>query len=112
VSAREDWLWVFIASVAASLLHLGGNARLEKAGIGPAGEIAALGSWWPAWRLERASGQHVHVRRGQGGGRVVLAGSLGSTWPRTRRGRGPPAAYGRATAEQRGEREQGLVCEF
>ena len=84
----------------ASLLRLGGNAWLGKAG-----EVAALGSWRVEWRPERASGPRVRARRGQGAGRVALAVPLGSTWPRTRRGRGPLAAYGRAAAEQRGERE-------
>ena len=37
----------------------------------------------------------------------VLSGPPGSSWPRARRGRGPPAAYGRAAAKQRGEREIG-----
>ena len=59
------------------------------------------------WRRFAASRMHVHARRCQGAGQVELAGSLGSTWPRTRRGRGPPAAYGRAAAEQRGEMESG-----
>jgi len=45
--------------------------------------------------------------RAKGAGQVALEGSLGSTWPRTRRGLGPPAAYGRAAANQRGERETG-----
>ena len=111
VSAREDWLWVFIASVGASLLHLGGNARTEKAGIGLAGEITALGSWWPAWRLERASGPCPREMRPRGrtggtGGvpRIHLAAD--ESWTRS------TGAYGRAAAEQRGEVEQGPICDF
>ena len=54
----------------------------------------------------------VRARRCQGAGQVELAGSLGSTWPWTRRGRGPPMAYERAAAEQGGEMEHGLIFYF
>ena len=36
----------------------------------------------------------------QGAGQVVLESSHGSTWPRMRRGRGPPAAYDGRRAKQ------------
>ena len=69
----------------------------------PAGERAALAAGGVSWRRESGSGPHVRARRGQGAGQVALEGSLGSTWPQTRRGRSPPAAYGRAAAKERGE---------
>ena len=52
---------------------------------------------------------HVSVGRCQGAGQVVLEGFPGSTWPRMRRGRGPPAAYGgrRAKQSSREERDGG-----
>ena len=43
-------------------------------------------------------------RRGHPG---VLSGPPGSSWPRTRHRRGPPAAYGRAAAETEREMEIG-----
>ena len=42
----------------------------------------------------------------------VLSGPPGSSWPRARRGRGPPAAYGRAAAETEGEMEIGTFLQF
>ena len=60
-----------------------------------------------AWQLGRAPGTRAIVGRCQGPGQVALEGFPGSIWPWTRRGRGPPAAYGRAAAKQRGEREIG-----
>jgi hypothetical protein len=53
-----------------------------------------------AWQLGSASGTRVSVGRCQGEGQVVLEGYPGSIWPRTRRGRGPPAAYGGRRAKQ------------
>ena len=50
--------------------------------------------------------------RGQEAGRVALVGSLGSTWPRTRHGRNPPAAYGARWRSREGKVEQGFVCKF
>ena len=47
-----------------------------------------------AWRLGRASRARVLLGMCQGAGQVALERSPGSTWPRTRRGRGPPAAGG------------------
>ena len=65
-----------------------------------------------AWQLGKASGARVLLGRCQGAGQVALESSLGSTWPRTRRGRGPPAAYGRTVARQRetetGDEDEGL----
>jgi hypothetical protein len=69
----------------------------------PAGERAALAAGGVSWRRESGFGPRVRARRGQGAGQVALEGSLGSTWPWTRRGRSPLAAYGRAAAKQRGE---------
>ena len=69
----------------------------------PAGERAALAAGGVSWWRESGSGPRVCARRGQGAGQVALEGSLGSTWPRTCRGRSPPAAYGRAAAKQSGE---------
>ena len=53
-----------------------------------------------ARRLGRAPGTRVSVGRCQGAGQVALEGFPGSIWPRTRRGRGPPAAYGGRRAKQ------------
>ena len=47
----------------------------------------------------------VHEERPRGHPGVL--NSPGSSWPRTRRGRGPPAAYGRAAAETEREMEIG-----
>ena len=52
------------------------------------------------WRLGRASGARVLLGRCQGAGQVALESSPGSTWLRTRRGRGPPVAYGGRRAKQ------------
>ena len=46
--------------------------------------------------------------RGMTGGNAL---ALGVCWPRARRGRGPPVAYGCA-AEQIGERKQGWFSDF
>src|SRR6185312_10243157 len=75
--------------------------RAERAGS------AAHGG--AAWQLGRASGTRVSVGRCQGVGQVALEGFPGSIWPRTRRGRGPPAAYGGRRAKQstREERDGG-----
>ena len=54
-----------------------------------------------AWRLGSAPRTRVSVGRCQEAGQVALESSPGSTWPRTRRGRGPPAAYGGRRAKQR-----------
>ena len=43
------------------------------------------------------------VPRGKPGGAGGLPGSI---WPRTRRGRGPPAAYGGGRAKQRNREER------
>ena len=52
---------------------------------------------WPAsWHLPTLT----RVGRCQEAGQVALESSPGSTWPRTRRGRGPPAAYGGRRAKQ------------
>jgi hypothetical protein len=60
-----------------------------------------------SWRGVMAAGERVWAacprERGQGAGQVALESSLGSTWPRTRRGRSPLAAYVRAAVKQRGE---------
>ena len=53
-----------------------------------------------AWQLGRASGACVLLGRCLGAGQVALEGFPGSIWPRTRRGRGPPAAYGGQRAKQ------------
>jgi hypothetical protein len=53
-----------------------------------------------AWRLGSAPRTRVSVGRCQGAGQVALESSPGSTWPWTRRGRGPPAAYGGRRAKQ------------
>ena len=53
-----------------------------------------------AWRLGSEPRTRVSVGRCQEAGQVALESSLGSTWPRTRRGRGPPAAYGGRWAKQ------------
>ena len=73
--------------------------RTERAGGAAHGGVA--------WRLGRASGTRVSVGRCQGAGQVALEGFPGSIWPRTRCGRGPPAAYGgrRAKTEQAERRE-------
>ena len=68
------------------------SERAERAG----GELHG----GAAWRLGRASGARVLLGRCQGAGQVALESSPGSTWPRTRRGRGPPAAYGGRRAKQ------------
>jgi hypothetical protein len=47
--------------------------------------------------------------RGMTGGNAL---ALGVCWPREQCGRGPNAAYGRAAAEQRGERKQGQFSDF
>ena len=62
-----------------------------------------------AWRLGRASGVRVLLGRCQGAGQVALESSPGSIWPRTRCGRGPPAAYSgrRAKHSSREERDGG-----
>ena len=73
--------------------------RAERAGGAARGRVA--------WRLGSASGTRVSVGRCQGAGQVALEGFPGSIWTRTRRGRGPPAAYGGRRAKQskpRGER--------
>src|SRR6185312_16374930 len=59
-----------------------------------------------AWRLGRAPGTRVSVGRCQGAGQVALEGFPGSIWPRTQRGRGPPAAYGGRRAKQRNREER------
>jgi len=61
-------------------------------------------TWMAAWG---GVGDACLREEGPRAGHVALEGSLGSAWPRMRRGRGPPAAYGRAAAKQRGERETG-----
>jgi len=115
VSACEGWLH--------GLYRCGGDCRGGfvspgrqcAAGGGQnqaAGEVAALAGGGVSWRRFPASRTRVRTGRSQGAGQVALAGSLGSTWPWTHRGRGPPAAYGRAAAEQRGERNQGRFCDF
>ena len=71
--------------------RLGGEVA-ERAG----GELHA----GAAWRLGRAPRTRVSVGRCQEAGQVVLESSLGSTWPRTRRGRGPLVAYGGRRAKQ------------
>ena len=53
-----------------------------------------------AWRLGSAPRTHVSVGRCQEASQVALESSPGSTWPRTRCGRGPPAAYGGRRAKQ------------
>ena len=53
-----------------------------------------------AGRLESAPRTRVSVGRCQEAGQVALESSLGSTWPRTCRGCGPPAAYGGRRAKQ------------
>ena len=78
----------------------------------PAGERAALAAGGVSWRRESGSGPCVRARRVQGAGQVALDGSLRSTWPRTRHGRSPPAAYGRAVAKQIGEMEVGTYLQF
>ena len=42
----------------------------------------------------------------------VLSGLPGPRWPRTRRGRGPPAAYGRAAAKTQREMEVGTYLQI
>jgi len=96
---------VMACAKASSGVLIGGNARQGEVGAGAAGHQWRWRSGGVAWRRFAASRTGVRARRCQGAGRVALAGSLGSTWPRMCRGRGPPAAYGRAAAEQRGERE-------
>ena len=61
------------------------------------------------WARGVASGARVSVGRCQGAGQVALEGFPGSIWPRTRRGRGSPAAYGgrRAKQSNREERDGG-----
>ena len=65
-----------------------------------------------AWRLGSAPRTRVSVGRCQGAGQVAPESSPGSTWPRTRHGRGPPAAYGGRRAKQRkterGDEDEGL----
>jgi hypothetical protein len=65
-----------------------------------------------AWQLGSAPRTRVSVGRCQEAGQVALESSLGSTRPRTRRGRVPPAAYGRTVARQReterGDEDEGL----
>src|SRR6185312_11741140 len=68
-----------------------------------AGGVAHGGA---AWQLGRASGTRVSVGRCQGAGQVALEGFPGSIWPRTCRGRGPPAAYGGRRAKQSTGRRQ------
>ena len=53
-----------------------------------------------AWQLGKASGARVLLGRCQGAGQVALEISPGSTWPRTRRRRGPPEAYVGRRAKQ------------
>jgi len=65
------------------------------------------GAWRAAWQAPKWPGTRVGARRGQGAIQVSSAGPPGSSWPRTRRGRGPPAAYGRAAAETEREMEIG-----
>ena len=80
--------------------------RKRAAGGGqswPAGERAALAAGGVSWRQGSGYGPRVRARRGKGAGQVGLEGSLRSTWSRTRRGRSPLVAYGRAAAKQRGE---------
>ena len=77
------------------------GGRAERAG----GELHG----GAAWQLGSASGARVLLERCQGAGQVALEGFPGSIWPWTRRGRGPPVAYGgrRAageTEQPRGER--------
>ena len=77
--------------------------------------VASGGGWFGQGRLdgglaERAAALCMAGRRGSSGrgpGQVALEGFPGSIWPRTRRGRGPPAAYGRAAAETEMEMEIG-----
>ena len=77
---------------------------------GGAGSGAAHGG--AAWQLGRASGMRVSVGRCQGAGQVALEGFPGSIWPRTRRGRGPPAAYGGRRAKQSTGRREMEVRAF
>jgi hypothetical protein len=80
----------------------GGRTRPEAL----VGEVAAgrSGAAHGRWRGELPSVQGHVCSGGEAKGvvQVSLAGSPGSRWPRTRHGRGPPAAYGRAAAKQRG----------
>jgi hypothetical protein len=99
------------ASVGANLLRLGRNTWPRKVETGAAGEVVVLGSWRPAWRLERASGpcpreERPRGRTGGTGGVPRIHLAVDESWTRS------TGAYGRAAAEQRGEREHGLVCEF
>ena len=83
-----------------------GPGRLDGERAERAGGAAHGGA---AWQLGRASGTRVSVGRCQGAGQVALEGFPGSIWPRTRRGRGPPAAYDGRRAKQstREERDGG-----
>ena len=74
-----------------------GPGRLDGERAERAGGAAHGGA---AWQLGRASGTRVSVGRCQGAGQVALEDFPGSIWPRTRRGRGPPAAYGGRRAKQ------------
>ena len=81
-----------------------GSGRLDG-GLAERAGGAAHGR--AAWWLGRPPRTRVSVGRCQGAGQVALEGFPGSTWPRTRRGRGPLAAYGGRRGKQskpRGER--------
>ena len=74
---------------------------------GGASSSAAHGG--AAWQLRRAPGTRASVGRCQGAGQVALEGFPRSTWPQTRRGQGPPVAYGwRNREKQRGDEDEGL----
>ena len=113
VSAREGWLQ--------SLYRCGGEYRGGFASPGrqcvagggqnrAASDVAALSGGGVSWRRFPASRTRVRTGRSQGAGQVALAGSLGSTWPQTHRGRGPSVTYGRAVAEL--DSYQARFCDF
>jgi hypothetical protein len=89
---RSDW--------AKSARRRGGGRRMRR------------GAWRAAWQAPKWPGTPVGARRGQGASQVSSTGPSGSNWPRMRRGRGPPAANGRAAAETEGEMEIGTFLQF
>ena len=103
---RRDESWARGAASGEGRTGLGrlGGEVAEQAG----GELHG----GAVWRLGSAPRTRVSVGRCQEAGQVALESSLGSTWLRTRCGRGPPVAYGRTAARQRdkerGDEDEGL----
>ena len=81
---------------------LGSEVSAEEGGALHGGRRVAVPGARDACRREERPSGHPGV----------LSGLPGPRWPRTRRGRGPPAAYGRAAAKTQREMEVGTYLQI